>query len=38
MNLFSNIFKKKFPPIKQEPIERPPDAELPPNPNKPVRQ
>lgn len=36
MKIFSNIFKK--PPFKQKPIKRPPDAELPPNPNKPVKQ
>lgn len=38
MNLFDNIFKKKLLSIKQKPIKRPPDAELPPDPNKPVKQ
>jgi hypothetical protein len=41
MKIFSNIFKKppfKQKPFKQKPIKHPPDAELPPNPNKPVKQ
>ncbi len=37
MNFFNNLFKKKKSPV-SKPIERPPDAELPPDPNKPVKQ
>ena len=37
-NIFTNLFKKKAPVVKEKPIKRPPDAELPADPNKPVKQ